>query len=294
MPFDELAERLRRRDPRAVDGPLALYGHCGVGSALAVGVARRLEAAGRELEAVYIGAIFPFARPKGAVWHRCATRARDSCAATGTTRTGSSRMGVDIDDLDPEQADRIISEHARRLPRRRGVLHRPARRRRRRAARADHLGGRLRGPRHRLLRQSATASGSSSPTTPRWWCSTRPGTSSSTTAPTSWPRSSPAPTRALAGDGDRPAAGARRTTPAGGWTARSGTGPPAAPWTSQRPAVTAAQHGAGSWRSPSASWSPSTGSALTAFALPIWIYTEDRLGRRPRPALGARRCCPAC
>ena len=45
-----------------VDGPTVLYGHCGVGGALVIEVARRLEAAGRELEAVYVGAIFPFAR----------------------------------------------------------------------------------------------------------------------------------------------------------------------------------------------------------------------------------------
>ncbi|WP_431729439.1 amino acid adenylation domain-containing protein [Verrucosispora sp. TAA-831] len=57
---DVVAEILRR-----VPGPLILYGHCGPGGALAVEVARRLEAAGRDLEAVYLGAVFPFARPVG-------------------------------------------------------------------------------------------------------------------------------------------------------------------------------------------------------------------------------------
>ncbi|MGW4062899.1 non-ribosomal peptide synthetase/MFS transporter [Amycolatopsis sp. NPDC004747] len=107
VPFDELVERLADEVLERIDGPLAIYGHCGVGNALAVGVARRLEERGRELEVVHIGAIFPFARIKGAV---------------GTLRTRLEKlrsnryyanwlkgMGVDTDDLDPAQADRIIS-----------------------------------------------------------------------------------------------------------------------------------------------------------------------------------------
>ncbi|WP_370963602.1 amino acid adenylation domain-containing protein [Amycolatopsis sp. cg9] len=107
VPFDELVERLADEVLERIDGPLAIYGHCGVGNALAVGVSRRLEERGRELEVVHIGAIFPFARIKGAV---------------GTLRTRLEKlrsnryyanwlkgMGVDTDDLDPAQADRIIS-----------------------------------------------------------------------------------------------------------------------------------------------------------------------------------------
>jgi surfactin synthase thioesterase subunit len=107
VPFDELVERLADEVLDRIDGPLAIYGHCGVGNALAVGVARRLEERGRELAVVHIGAIFPFARIKGAV---------------GTLRTRLEKlrsnryyanwlkgMGVDTDDLDPAQADRIIS-----------------------------------------------------------------------------------------------------------------------------------------------------------------------------------------
>ncbi|MFJ1759828.1 amino acid adenylation domain-containing protein [Amycolatopsis sp. NPDC088138] len=107
VPFDELVERLADEVLERIDGPLAIYGHCGVGNALAVGVARRLEERGRELEVVHIGAIFPFARIKGAV---------------GTLRTKLEKlrsnryyadwlkgMGVDTEELDPDQADRIIS-----------------------------------------------------------------------------------------------------------------------------------------------------------------------------------------
>ncbi|WEH34008.1 amino acid adenylation domain-containing protein [Streptomyces sp. AM 4-1-1] len=64
LPFEELAESIAAEVRERVGGPVVLYGHCGVGSALAIAVSRLLEASGRELEAVYIGAQFPFARPR--------------------------------------------------------------------------------------------------------------------------------------------------------------------------------------------------------------------------------------
>ncbi|WP_443045309.1 amino acid adenylation domain-containing protein [Streptomyces sp. NBC_00342] len=67
LPFGELAEGIAAEVAERVAGPIALYGHCGVGSALTVAVARLLERSGRELEAVYIGAQFPFARPRSKV-----------------------------------------------------------------------------------------------------------------------------------------------------------------------------------------------------------------------------------
>jgi amino acid adenylation domain-containing protein len=107
LPFEELTTRLAEEVLERVDGPLALYGHCGVGSALTAEVARKLEAAGRELEVVYIGAMFPFARPRGTF----------ATVRTRLERLRSNRhyaswlksMGVDTAELDPEQADRIIS-----------------------------------------------------------------------------------------------------------------------------------------------------------------------------------------
>ncbi|WP_243754546.1 non-ribosomal peptide synthetase/MFS transporter [Labedaea rhizosphaerae] len=107
VPFDELVERLANEVLERVDGPLAIYGHCGVGNALAVGVARRLEELGRELEVVYIGAIFPFARLKGVVG---TVRTRlEKLRANRFYANWLKGMGVDTDDLDPAQADRIIS-----------------------------------------------------------------------------------------------------------------------------------------------------------------------------------------
>ncbi|MGW5669986.1 amino acid adenylation domain-containing protein [Micromonospora sp. NPDC003776] len=107
LPFEELTRRVADEILERVEGPIALYGHCGVGSAIIAEVARKVEAAGRDLEAVYIGAMFPFARPKGLF-----ARARNRLEQLKSNRHYASwlkSMGVDTDELDPEQADRIIS-----------------------------------------------------------------------------------------------------------------------------------------------------------------------------------------
>ncbi|MGY4908131.1 amino acid adenylation domain-containing protein [Micromonospora aurantiaca (nom. illeg.)] len=107
LPFDELTSRVADEILERVEGPIALYGHCGVGSAILADVARKVEAAGRDLEAVYIGAMFPFARPKGVI-----AALRDRLERLSSNRHSASwlkSMGVDTDELDPEQADRIIS-----------------------------------------------------------------------------------------------------------------------------------------------------------------------------------------
>lgn len=107
LPFDELTTRLAEEVLERVEGPLALYGHCGVGSAITAEVARKLEAAGRELEVVYIGAMFPFARPKGAF---ATLRTRlEKLKSNRHYGAWLKSMGVDTNELDPEQADRIIS-----------------------------------------------------------------------------------------------------------------------------------------------------------------------------------------
>jgi amino acid adenylation domain-containing protein len=110
LPFDELARRCTDEILRRVEGPLVLYGHCGVGGSLIVEIARRLEAAGRELEAVYTGAIFPFARPPGGILgglSRLLLKVDDVTSNRGYANWLKS-MGVDMDELEPEQADRII------------------------------------------------------------------------------------------------------------------------------------------------------------------------------------------
>jgi amino acid adenylation domain-containing protein len=114
LPFDELAAACVTEILAKVDGPVAVYGHCGVGSALGVEIARRLEAAGRDLAAVYLGGIFPFARPKG----RLMTRVT---AIVEAERIRSNQqwvnwlisMGVDMSEIDPAQARRIVANMRR-------------------------------------------------------------------------------------------------------------------------------------------------------------------------------------
>ncbi|MCK2215701.1 amino acid adenylation domain-containing protein [Actinomadura sp. ATCC 31491] len=109
LPFEELAAACVAEILEKVAGPIVLYGHCGVGSALAVELARRLEAAGREPAAVYIGGIFPFARPRGALLSRLTK------LAEGERLRGDQRyvnwlisMGLDMGEVDPGQARRIV------------------------------------------------------------------------------------------------------------------------------------------------------------------------------------------
>jgi amino acid adenylation domain-containing protein len=107
LPFDELARRTTEEVLETVAGPIVLYGHCGVGGALVVEVARRLEAAGRELDAVYVGAIFPFARTRGPVSRLLGWL--DRRASNRHYATWLTSRGVAMDELDPDQAERIIT-----------------------------------------------------------------------------------------------------------------------------------------------------------------------------------------
>jgi amino acid adenylation domain-containing protein len=111
LPFDELVRRCVEEIMERVEGPLVLYGHCGVGGALTIELARQLEARGRPLDAVYVGGIFPFAKPAGRL-----TRLHEWVQDRASNRTQLNwlkSMGVDMDELDPAQADRIISNMRR-------------------------------------------------------------------------------------------------------------------------------------------------------------------------------------
>ncbi|MGC0416368.1 non-ribosomal peptide synthetase/MFS transporter [Embleya sp. AB8] len=108
-PIEEVARECVDEILARVDGPLALYGHCGVGSALTAQIAHLLEQSGRRLEAVYLGAIFPFARPEGGLLGALSRFA-------GLERLRGDRvhlnwltsMGADLSDLDEEQVTFII------------------------------------------------------------------------------------------------------------------------------------------------------------------------------------------
>ncbi|WP_103507882.1 non-ribosomal peptide synthetase/MFS transporter [Streptomyces sp. SM13] len=109
LAFDELAGKIADEIRERVEGPVALYGHCAVGSALTVAVARLLEGAGREVEAVYIGAQFPFARPRGRVLGLLSRiSALDPLLSDRVYFTWLRSMGAEVGDLDEAQMTFMI------------------------------------------------------------------------------------------------------------------------------------------------------------------------------------------
>ncbi|MEU8380800.1 amino acid adenylation domain-containing protein [Streptosporangium sp. NPDC048865] len=106
--FDEVARRCTEEILRTVEGTVVIYGHCGVGAGLATELARRVEAAGREVEAVYIGAIFPFARPRGLMRTLSRIGEFESLRRSQGDINWLKARGVDLEELDPGVADRII------------------------------------------------------------------------------------------------------------------------------------------------------------------------------------------
>ncbi|GAA2216654.1 hypothetical protein GCM10010429_44520 [Micromonospora olivasterospora] len=108
MEFADLVDGCVAEILRDVTGPLVLYGHCGIGSALVVAVARKLEAAGRELDAVYVGGIFPFARPRGILNRLSRVADMEPLLSNRTFINRLIGRGVDIEELGLEEANRII------------------------------------------------------------------------------------------------------------------------------------------------------------------------------------------
>ncbi|MFF4339991.1 amino acid adenylation domain-containing protein [Kitasatospora sp. NPDC001540] len=106
--FPELVAAAVAEVREHVRGPVAVYGHCGVGGALAVALALALEADGRAVEAVYTGAIFPFARPRGPVV-RLLTRL-ERLASDRRYRDWLTSLGLSLDDVDPATARRLVRD----------------------------------------------------------------------------------------------------------------------------------------------------------------------------------------
>ncbi|MEU8271109.1 amino acid adenylation domain-containing protein [Sphaerisporangium sp. NPDC049002] len=105
-PIPEVASECVEEILATVEGPLVLYGHCGLGVMLAAEIVRRLEAAGREVDAVYLGGIFPFARPKGLM-----SRVSDWMERIRSDQAMANALtaaGMDIEEVDPEQLRLII------------------------------------------------------------------------------------------------------------------------------------------------------------------------------------------
>ncbi|MFC0528934.1 non-ribosomal peptide synthetase/MFS transporter [Phytohabitans kaempferiae] len=102
-PLEDVAAAVTEEVLSRVSGPLVLYGHCGPGAALTVEVARRLEAAGRTLDAVYLGGVFPFARPRVASLVRFERLRSDTVYANWL-----QSMGADVGALEPAQRRHLI------------------------------------------------------------------------------------------------------------------------------------------------------------------------------------------
>ncbi|WP_440070168.1 amino acid adenylation domain-containing protein [Streptosporangium sp. OZ121] len=105
-PVAEVAQDCVEEILKDVRGPLALYGHCGLGVMLIVEIARRLEAAGRPIEAIYFGGVFPFARPASvlAKLSNLTDRLRSDQIWANALRAA----GLEVDDLEPDQLKLVI------------------------------------------------------------------------------------------------------------------------------------------------------------------------------------------
>ncbi|MEV0968287.1 MFS transporter [Microtetraspora glauca] len=109
-PLDEVAAECVQEILANVTGPLTLYGHCGLGVMLTVEIARALEAAGREVDAVYLGGIFPFARVKtrlsriAGAWSELTDRLRSDQLWANALQAA----GLDVDELGRDQLTLVI------------------------------------------------------------------------------------------------------------------------------------------------------------------------------------------
>ena len=107
-PLEEIARDCAAEITRTISGPLALYGHC-AGSALAVEIARLLEADGIAVEAVYVGGAFPNPRLPGKLFDFLArTRLIDRLSSDRIFKTFFRTMGGFTDELDPDEIKRVI------------------------------------------------------------------------------------------------------------------------------------------------------------------------------------------
>ncbi|WP_326824283.1 non-ribosomal peptide synthetase/MFS transporter [Streptosporangium sp. NBC_01756] len=105
-PFDEVAHGCAEEILAGVEGPLVLYGHCGLGVMLIAEIARRLEAAGRDIDAIYLGGVFPFARPgRGLGW---LGTLMDRMTSDQGRINALSAAGLDVEEFERDQLKLII------------------------------------------------------------------------------------------------------------------------------------------------------------------------------------------
>ncbi|WP_436760711.1 amino acid adenylation domain-containing protein [Streptosporangium sp. V21-05] len=105
-PVAEVAEGCVAEILKEVRGPIALYGHCGLGVMLTVEIARRLEAAGRPIEAIYFGGVFPFARPTSLLAKL--SNLTDHLRSDQVWANALRAAGLDVEDLEHDQLKLVI------------------------------------------------------------------------------------------------------------------------------------------------------------------------------------------
>ncbi len=105
-PMPEVARQCAAEIMATVDGPVALYGHC-VGGAMAVEIARLLEDAGREVDAIFLGGTFPSPRLPGKIfeWVSRSRRRRSNRATFDFLRM----LGGFNEGLDPAEQDFMLA-----------------------------------------------------------------------------------------------------------------------------------------------------------------------------------------
>ena len=103
LPLDEVAKRCVEEIAEHIQGPIVVYGHCAPGGALAVELAQRIEAAGHPLDALYLGGVFPFARPTGRFLGPLSNLLNDRLHGTRTVAAQLRGIGGDLSGLDEEQ-----------------------------------------------------------------------------------------------------------------------------------------------------------------------------------------------
>ncbi|MER5425189.1 non-ribosomal peptide synthetase/MFS transporter [Streptosporangium roseum] len=105
-PFDEVARDCAEEILAGIEGPLVLYGHCGLGVMLVAEIARRLEAAGRVIDAIYLGGVFPFARPgRGLGW---LGTLMDRMTSDQGRINALAAAGLDVEEFERDQLKLII------------------------------------------------------------------------------------------------------------------------------------------------------------------------------------------
>ncbi|OLE30917.1 MAG: hypothetical protein AUG44_00045 [Actinobacteria bacterium 13_1_20CM_3_71_11] len=112
--LDELADAVAERVLAEVSGPVVVYGHC-VGAALAVQLARRLEAAGRTVLGVAVAAAFPTTRLPGPldVLARLAPGRRQSDRTIADTLRLLGGLGEELPEAHRTQLARAVRHDAR-------------------------------------------------------------------------------------------------------------------------------------------------------------------------------------